>query len=86
MRGAFSFRGAMAEWPAWLDALLDQLDIDVILLFGDCRPIHVVAHETRHAARARGRGVRAKVYLRPHYDDASSATASTARTRCLATP
>ena len=65
-RGAFSFKGAMAEWPAWLDALLDRLDIDVILLFGDCRPIHVVAHEI---AMRRGLevGVFEEGYLRPHY-------------------
>src|SRR6478735_6853250 len=65
-RGAFSFKGAMADWPAWLDALLEQQEIDVILLFGDCRPIHVVAHET---AMRRGLeiGVFEEGYLRPHY-------------------
>ncbi|MDM0021734.1 capsular polysaccharide export protein, LipB/KpsS family [Variovorax saccharolyticus] len=50
-RPAFSFKGTMAEWPAWLEALLERLDIDVLLLFGDCRPIHAAA---RQVAAKRG--------------------------------
>lgn len=65
-RNAFSFRGEMADWPQWLEALLERLDIDVVLLFGDCRPIHVAAREV---AMRRGLevGVFEEGYLRPHY-------------------
>ena len=65
-RPAFSFHGDMADWPAWLEALLERLDIHVLLLFGDCRPIHVAAHEI---AERRGLevGVFEEGYLRPHY-------------------
>jgi len=65
-RNAFSFRGEMAEWPEWLEALLERLGIDVVLLFGDCRPIHVAASEV---AMRRGLevGVFEEGYLRPHY-------------------
>ncbi|MDB5750653.1 MAG: capsule polysaccharide export protein [Ramlibacter sp.] len=39
-RGALNYRGTMAEWPKWLEQRLLELRIDVIFLFGDCRPIH----------------------------------------------
>ena len=41
--GAFNYRGTMEDWPIWLDDLVRQLDIDVVHLFGDCRPIHKAA-------------------------------------------
>jgi capsular polysaccharide export protein len=65
-QNAFSFRGEMAAWPDWLEALLERLSIDVVLLFGDCRPIHVAAREV---AQKRGLevGVFEEGYLRPHY-------------------
>lgn len=42
-RGAFNYRGTMEDWPKWLDDLIRRLNIDVVCLFGDCRPIHVAA-------------------------------------------
>lgn len=42
-RGALNYVGPMDGWPAWLEQQLRRLDIDVIFLFGDCRPIHQVA-------------------------------------------
>lgn len=42
-RGAINYRGTMEDWPNWLDDLIHRLDIDVVYLFGDCRPIHLAA-------------------------------------------
>jgi capsular polysaccharide export protein len=42
-RGAFNYRGTMEDWPKWLDDLIRRLNIDVVHLFGDCRPIHIAA-------------------------------------------
>lgn len=43
-RSAFNYRGTMEDWPVWFESLIEQLKIDVILLFGDCRPVHKTAH------------------------------------------
>jgi hypothetical protein len=42
-RNAMSYRKPMAQWPAWLQAQVEHLRIDLIFLFGDCRPIHRAA-------------------------------------------
>lgn len=64
--GAIAFRGAPQEWPAFLDGLLDRLDVDVIMLFGDCRAHHQVARDIA-AQRGIETGVFEEGYLRPHY-------------------
>lgn len=65
-REACNFRGTMSDWPAALDRLLALHDIDVIMLYGDCRPVHQVA-----VTVARQRGLLVKVfeegYIRPDY-------------------
>lgn len=65
-RGALNYRGTMEEWPSWFEALLRRLNIDVILLFGDCRPIHRVAHAiaSQHGLEI---GVFEEGYVRPDY-------------------
>lgn len=63
---AFNFRGSMEDWPAYLETLFDQLDIDVLLLFGDCRPIHRLAHEVAHR-RGLEIGVFEEGYIRPNH-------------------
>lgn len=65
-RKALNFRGTPDEWPAWFDDLISKLCIDVVLLFGDCRPIHAVAHTiaSRHGVEI---GVFEEGYLRPDY-------------------
>jgi capsular polysaccharide export protein len=40
---AINYRGTMQDWPAWLEELLIELNIDIVQLFGDCRPIHRAA-------------------------------------------
>jgi len=63
---AFNYRGKMEEWPAYFENLLAQLHVDVVMLFGDCRPIHRVAHEIsqRHGLEI---GVFEEGYIRPDY-------------------
>ena len=64
--GAHVFRGSAAEWPAYFRRLIRSLRIDVVLLFGDCRPLHRVAYEI---AERRGLeiGVFEEGYVRPDY-------------------
>ena len=64
--GAFNYRGRMEDWPAYLDALLDQLQVDVVMLFGDCRPIHEAIHEIAHR-RGLEIGVFEEGYVRPDF-------------------
>lgn len=65
-RHAVNFRGDEEEWPDYLCRLLDDHSIDTILLFGDCRPLHRIAH-----AVAQERGIEVGVfeegYVRPNY-------------------
>ncbi|RZI65711.1 MAG: capsular biosynthesis protein [Variovorax sp.] len=39
-RDAMNYRGPMQAWAGWLEERLRTLEIDVVFLFGDCRPIH----------------------------------------------
>ncbi|WP_423455408.1 hypothetical protein [Ottowia sp. VDI28] len=39
-RGASSFRGELPQWPAVLEAFIVEHQIDAVLIFGDCRPVH----------------------------------------------
>jgi capsular polysaccharide export protein len=63
---AHVFRGAMEEWPAYCEWLIEKGEFDWVILFGDCRPIHRVAIDI-----ARRRGVRVGVfeegYVRPNF-------------------
>jgi capsular polysaccharide export protein len=65
-RGALAFTGRPEQWPAFFKHVLDQHTIDVVLLFGDCRPIHRVAHEIA-AERGVAAGVFEEGYVRPDY-------------------
>jgi capsular polysaccharide export protein len=64
--GAIQFKGRIEEWPSFLVTLLAELKIDVILLFGDCRPIH---HCVREMAERLGvqLGVFEEGYVRPDH-------------------
>ncbi|MGV3570686.1 MAG: capsule biosynthesis protein [Ramlibacter sp.] len=42
-RNAMNYRGPMDQWPAWLEQQMRRLGIEVVFLFGDCRPIHMEA-------------------------------------------
>jgi capsular polysaccharide export protein len=61
-----TYRGTMPDWPDWLAAHLIALSIDIVFLFGDCRPIHQAAHgvATRMGVEV---GVFEEGYLRPDF-------------------
>lgn len=65
-RGAVHYRGTMQDWPTWFEAWVRQHDIDAVLLFGDCRPVHRAAHEvaTRLGLEI---GVFEEGYIRPDH-------------------
>lgn len=65
-KGAIAFRGTPQQWPAFLEGLLDRLNVDAILLFGDCRAHHIAAQAIA-ARRGIETGVFEEGYLRPHY-------------------
>lgn len=64
--GGEPYRGRMEDWPKWLEQRLQDLRIDLVFLFGDCRPIHRAAH-----AVAKRLGIDVNVfeegYLRPDF-------------------
>ncbi|MBP8926177.1 MAG: capsular biosynthesis protein [Pseudomonadales bacterium] len=63
---ALNFRGTLDEWPDYLERVITERNIEVVLMFGDCRPLHRVA---RQLANFRGLeiGVFEEGYIRPHY-------------------
>lgn len=63
---AYSFRGNLEDWPGFFNGLLENLKIDSVLLFGDCREYHRKAHAI---AKAKGIdvGVFEEGYLRPDW-------------------
>ena len=64
--GAIQFKGRMEDWPAFLTGLLAELKIDVILLFGDCRPIHQCVREQAERLGVQ-LGVFEEGYVRPDH-------------------
>ena len=65
-KGAVNFRSHPREWRSFFENLLNDLDIDIVFLFGDCRPIHVVAHQiaTQYGVQI---GVFEEGYVRPNF-------------------
>jgi capsular polysaccharide export protein len=63
---SINYRGSLESWPQYLGGLLAELEIDVILMFGDCRRMHRVA---RDVARQLGVSVGAfeEGYVRPNH-------------------
>lgn len=64
--GAINFRKSMEEWPAFFERFIVEKKIDVVFLFGDCRPIHQSVREiaVRHGLEV---GVFEEGYVRPDY-------------------
>jgi capsular polysaccharide export protein len=65
-RNSLSYRGGIEDWPARLDALISDLRIEIILLFGEARPIHRAVYEIAHR-RGVVVGVFEEGYIRPDY-------------------
>ena len=63
---ATSYRGTQEGWPLFIDRYLRRNGITDLVLFGDCRPMHMTAHQM-----ARLNGVRVHVfeegYIRPNW-------------------
>lgn len=63
---ATNYRGTLSRWPSFVDSFMRQHDITDLILFGDCRQYHRIAHGV-----AGLRGVRVHVmeegYLRPNW-------------------
>lgn len=60
------FRGRSREWPRFIDHLLHSDAVTDLVLFGDCRPMHLTAHRLARLA-----GIRVHVfeegYIRPDW-------------------
>jgi capsular polysaccharide export protein len=63
---ATCYRGRSASWPLYIDHFLHDQQVTDLVLFGDCRPMHMAAHQM-----ARLRGIRVHVfeegYIRPNW-------------------
>jgi capsular polysaccharide export protein len=60
------FRGSPSEWPAFFERFIHERKIELVILFGDCRPIHRAAHAIalKHGLEI---GVFEEGYIRPDY-------------------
>lgn len=65
-RDGIPFRKREDEWPAFFEELLAEREIDIVLLFGDCRPLHSAAHEIA-LRRGVDIGVFEEGYIRPDF-------------------
>jgi capsular polysaccharide export protein len=61
-----NFTGHLLQWQQHCEQIVVEHKIDLILLFGDCRPIHQVAHEVAERLNIEV-GVYEEGYLRPDY-------------------
>jgi len=63
---AVNYRGSRTNWNRYIDRFIRDNKITDILLFGDCRPLHMAAH-----GMAKLRGINIHVfeegYIRPHW-------------------
>lgn len=63
---AIQFKGRMEDWPAFLTRLLAEQKTDVILMHGDCRPIHQCVREQAERLGVE-LGVFEEGYVRPDH-------------------
>jgi capsular polysaccharide export protein len=63
---ATAFTGTPNEWPAFFEQFLLEKKIDLVLLFGDCRPVHTAAHAIAEKLGL-DVGVFEEGYVRPDY-------------------
>lgn len=63
---ATNFRQHPNEWPSFFHDFIQKNNIDVVLLFGDCRPIHQAAHLIASKFNLEI-GVFEEGYIRPDY-------------------
>jgi capsular polysaccharide export protein len=63
---ALRWRGPIESWPYHFAALLERLSIDIVLLFGDCRPIHRAARDIAQQLGVKV-GAFEEGYVRPNF-------------------
>lgn len=61
-----NYRKGLSDWPKFIENYLIEKKIDVVLLFGDCRAMHLIAHEKAHGLNLQI-GVFEEGYVRPDY-------------------
>ncbi|WP_277873339.1 hypothetical protein [Sphingomonas paeninsulae] len=63
---AVRYRGRMSDWPLYVDRFMRTNQVTDVLLFGDCRPVHIAARQM-----AQLRHIRVHVfeegYVRPNW-------------------
>ncbi len=63
---AVNFRSPIGEWSDFCERFIKEKNIDLVLLFGDCRPIHQKAHAVATKLGVEV-GVFEEGYVRPNY-------------------
>ena len=63
---AVAFRQKPEDWPAFFEQVIQEKKIDVVMLFGDCRPMHRIAHQISERLGL-DVGVFEEGYIRPDY-------------------
>jgi capsular polysaccharide export protein len=64
--GSIRYAGRMEEWLEYLEAFLVEQNIDIVFMYGDCRPVHKGVREVAERAGVEV-GVFEAGYIRPHY-------------------
>lgn len=63
---AVAYRGSGEDWPLFFEQFIVLNQIDVVMMFGDCRPLHRLAHEIAQRFNLEI-GVFEEGYIRPDY-------------------
>jgi capsular polysaccharide export protein len=63
---AFAYRGSLGDWSAYVTTFIQKNNIDCILVFGDCRPIHIAARTVAYAHNVQY-WVFEEGYVRPNF-------------------
>lgn len=63
---AHSFRGELSQWPEILEQFIVRHQIDAVILFGDCRPVHACVRSLTEQYGC-ALGVFEEGYLRPDH-------------------
>lgn len=63
---AVNYKSSISKWPDFLERFIEEKNIDLVLLFGDCRPIHKKAHAVASKLGVEV-GVFEEGYVRPNY-------------------
>lgn len=65
-KNASNYNGNLTNWPQFLSDFINENNIDIVLLFGDSRPFHVIARKIVLAQKLQI-GVFEEGYIRPDF-------------------